>query len=162
MYYLFRTPYFFKTDDDCDRNVIIVFQAKTKKHLIKIILNDDNLLRNMNVILFKRFENGEKDLLCGIDPDNKERYLFLNLYKRFGNDLENKLHIDYQVQSEEKVLEVLNILNSFLDKHELKIIKCLFPLFLQYSNQKEINPVIYDFVNHPLFDRNVLGLISEY
>jgi hypothetical protein len=37
-----------------------------------------------------------------------------------------------------------------------------FPLFLQHSNQKENSPIIHDFINHPLFDKNVLGIINDY
>jgi hypothetical protein len=45
---------------------------------------------------------------------------------------------------------------------EIYIYSSYISLILQYSNQKEINPVIHDFVNHSLFDPNVLGLINEY
>jgi hypothetical protein len=55
------------------------------------------------------------------------------------------------------------ILNKYINQFSIiNIYLSDFPLFLQYSNQKEISPIVHDFVSDKLFDRNLLKLINQY
>jgi hypothetical protein len=163
MYYLFNIPFLYFSETECFKNVLLAICAKNKKHLIKIFLSNTKLLTAVNISAFHFLKNGGVPPGRGTNCLTMGKYYFHTYYIRLGDNLENILNIKYEARNEEKLLEVLDIFNSLSEnKYILKIIKCPFPLFLQHSNQKEISPIIYDFVNHPLFDRNVLRLINDY
>jgi hypothetical protein len=68
-----------------------------------------------------------------------------------------------QISSFKQFQQEISILEKYLkEKIIINIYLSDFPLFLQYSNQKEISPIVHDFVSDKLFDRNLLKLINQY
>jgi hypothetical protein len=166
------------------KNIIFAFSSKNKNELMDKIKNTVSFTKNLGdffnfVRLFgvgyKSFINLEfwqliDETIIKLRENGqvitlKEEDLFEELYKRYGNKLIEKIKIlkEIEIESKREIISHISFMNEVGDtKYSIEWIESPLYNMLQFSNDKEINPVVYDFVNHSLFDRNVLGLINEY
>jgi hypothetical protein len=127
--------------------------------------------------MFYLFKSQLNSLFLVESKNEEEAINIINIKKSIDmmiNSLFNRNDIKIgikciQIYSDKK--QILNKIETFKKLYEeLYLSECgdfyiylnNFPLFLQHSNQKEISPIIHHFINHPLFDKNVLGVINDY
>jgi hypothetical protein len=170
-------------DNNCSiihirENVIFVFNVKNKNKLLNKIKNTDSFTRDLGYYFnFCRFFSRQNKNLLEISFSTfedeveileekktmKRKDLFGELYKRLGNKIFEKIHILEETETKKEIMKHISSMNKLKDtKYTIQWIESPLYNMLQFSKQKEINSVIYDFINHPLFDRNVLGLINDY
>jgi len=182
MIYIFNS-YFMYQDKCC-----YVFEAKNKKELLENILNyykkefndehDDELafgnIHYLFVNIKKKFRYGDvniKNELNYADGSKKEfNYIDKDSFEKFKNDFFNlpkefllqNLNIKECKDQKRELLSAYNIFKNIGIIIDIEIyLKNAFHI-LQYSNDKEKNPIIYKFVNNPLYDRNLFGIINDF
>jgi hypothetical protein len=122
----------------CQYDIKILIEAKNKERALKTLrLKACTNIFNGNIII----EIGKPSSVI------KKEIIF-----------PNKNNIIDDIEEHKKSYQKVN----FSECGDFYIYLNNFPLFLQHSNQKEISPIIHDFINHPLFDKNVLGVINDY
>ncbi len=183
MYYLFRieNPIFLSDDSNEARSFIFAFSAKNKESLLKKIRKNNLFMRKLEAIanlkefflmnsIIVEFDSSSGECLPFLVLKEEGKLMkfsmnniFEELHNYYGDKLSDKIRIRHETESKEKLIDHISFLNNFsYDLHSIQWIELPLYNMLQFSNQKEINPVIHDFVNHPLFDRNVLRLINDY
>jgi hypothetical protein len=185
MYYLFRINW---THEEINpesyyltrrtENIIFAFYANNKHKLFNKIKKTHSFTEYLGDLFnFSRFfgyntklfgkisfpNKGEKIELMEEERLIERRSLFRELYKKHGNKIFEEIYILEELECKKEIISHVSFMNKLQDtKYTIQWIESPLYNMLQFFNQKEINPVVHDFVNHSLFDRNVLGLINEY
>jgi hypothetical protein len=178
MYYLFISQfpvYYGPGTPDDGRSFIFVFSSKNEESLLKKIKKNNFFTTRLCAIDNLRNFIRTESMMYRINAYTCERLLtikqdeftmndiFQKLYKCYGNELCKMLNIKFKTEDKNKLIDYISFFNNLSDsKYSIEWIESPLYNMLQFSNDKEINPVIYDFINYPLFDRNVLGLINGY
>jgi hypothetical protein len=160
-----------------------VIQANNKTELLLKILDLDEdyfilfslyfnnvffIKSNSDNVIHFWFRYNSENYIYNSPTENKK--ININDNKIFLKYLEENLRIKSEYFSKIELLKDINLLKKvFIEKEDIIFIyKEIFnpfnPFihFLQYSNDKEKNPVIYNFIKSNIFDRNLLKIIKMF